>query len=104
MSHCTWKLGLQYACLYFTVKTLNNMGPAAMSLLQQQIFSQYALINGLVGPAEAPPALNGAAESPLKKMKPSPAPAPPPFQQQSQPPVAGHPAMQLQEQVRHFVF
>ena len=70
------------------------MGPAAMSLLQQQIFSQYALINGLV---EAPPALNGggAAESPLKKMKPSPAPAPPPFQ----PPVAGHPAMQLQEQV-----
>ena len=38
---------------------MNNMNPAAMSMLQQQIFGQYAMMNGLLG------------EPPNKRMKPS---------------------------------
>ena len=36
---------------------MNNMNPAAMSMLQQQIFGQYAMMNGLL------------AEPPNKRMK-----------------------------------
>ena len=39
------------------MSNMNNMNPAAMSLLQQQIFGQYAMMNGLLG------------EPPNKRMK-----------------------------------
>ena len=71
------------------MKSLSGVSPAAMSLLQHQIFSQYALINGLVDNQTA------------KLTQPNPpVPATAIAIQPPNPAIlAGHPAFMLQEQV-----
>ena len=64
---------------YLSVKSLSSVSPAAMSVLQQQLISQLALMNGLV---------DGQANMGQ----------PPPSNNQQQT-TAVHPAFMLQEQV-----